>query len=341
MSTYKAIISGHLEFGSPRSYEQVVKQFQHRVLNYYRNDTLLNEEEIFDETSLSLGVPRLIANDCSEKSWRNTINLLKYINEYAVAGNFRAWIIKDGKLFESVVIEPNSDKAAIRHFLKGRELLNEEGMEGEAVKALNRAIEKFSRHALAYERRGYVNLRLGNHKDALYDFTKSIDINPNNPEPYWGRAHIKIHQDDLRGAIADLEQTTKKSIPHQSIYWSARRLKGECHLKLGEYDKAVFEYKMVTKRQFAPNDPNYKWRQTAWSNYGKALLEKGEFAQSIDAFNKALAIEAETNSQDQAEQLLYRGLAKQKAGKSDYQKDLKQAANMGSAKAAELLNELA
>ena len=67
MSTYKSIISGRLEFGSERSYEQVVKQFQHRTLNYYRNATLLDEEEIFDEISRSLSVPRLIVKKLQKK----------------------------------------------------------------------------------------------------------------------------------------------------------------------------------------------------------------------------------------------------------------------------------
>ncbi|MDF1864740.1 MAG: tetratricopeptide repeat protein [Saprospiraceae bacterium] len=342
MSTYKTIISGRLEFGSERSYEQVVKQFQHRTLNYYRNDTLLDEEEIFDEISRSLSVPRLIVKEATEKSWRNTINLLKYINEYAVAGNFRIWVINEGKMVEKVLIEPESDKVAVQSFIKGRELLNEDGKEGEAVKALNRAIDKFERHALAYERRGYVNLRLGNHKDALYDFSKSIDINPNNPEPYWGRAHIKIHNGEINAAIADLELIPKRSIPHQSIYWSAKRLKGECHLKLGEFQKAVLEYKFVTKRHFLESDPNYKWRKLAFSNYGKALLEVGEYSLSINAFNEALAIEASENQKKaQAEQLLYRGMARQKAGQTGFVNDFKEAADMGSEKAAELLEEYA
>lgn len=340
MSTYKTIFSGHLEFGSPRSYEQVLKQFQHRTLNYYRNDILLKEEEIFKESSFSLTVPRLIA-ESAEKSWKNTINLLKYINEFAIAGNFRVWVISEGKLVEAVQIEPDSDKAAVQNFLKGRELLEEDGKENEAIKALNRAIEKFERHALAYERRGYINMRLRNYEDALYDFSKSIDINPNNPEPYWGRTHIKLHKDDIKGAIADLELCTKKSIPHQPIYWSARRLKGECHLKLGEFQKAVFEYKLVTKRKFTETDPNYKWRKLAFANYGKALIEIGEYSQAIDAFNGALAIEAEEGKEQQAEQFLYRGIAKQKAGESGFVNDFKEAANRGSEKAAELLEDCA
>ena len=143
MSTYKIIIAGRLEFGSSRSFEQVLNLFQHRVDNYYRNATLLNSEEIFDEAAHAINVPRFIAPEATEKSWKNTINLLKYINDFAIAGHINVWVIFERKLVEQVCIEPDSDKVAVQSFLKGRELIQAEGMEEEAMKSLNRAIEKF------------------------------------------------------------------------------------------------------------------------------------------------------------------------------------------------------
>lgn len=339
MSIYKSIFSGRLEFGSARSFEKVLKLYQHRTENYYRNDVLLDEEEIFEDGTFSLNVPRLIS-ESSEKSWRNTVNLLKYINEFAVAGNFRVWVIKDRKLIEKVLIEPESDKVAVQAYLKGRELV-QEGMEDEAIKALNRAIEKFERHALAYERRGAVNFMLRNYKDAAYDFSKSIDLNPNNAEPYWGRANVSIKNGDIAGAVSDLGLAAKKSIPHQSIYWKAKRLKAECHLILNEPQKAIFELKLFTKRAFTTDNPNYNWRKNAFYMYGKALLEVGEYSEAIDAFNAALNIEEGKEEASPADQFLYRGIAKQKAGESGFVKDFKEAAGLGSEKAAELLEEIA
>jgi Tfp pilus assembly protein PilF len=61
----------------------------------------------------------------------------------------------------------------------------------EASIALSNAIEKYERHAAAFERRGYVNYKLKNFNDAHYDFSKSIAINPIAPEPFYGRG--KIH----------------------------------------------------------------------------------------------------------------------------------------------------
>ncbi len=339
-TTFKTILSGCLEFGNQRSYEQVLKLFQHRTENYYRNDILINAEEIFHESSYTLDLPRFI-KECPEKSWKNTSNLLGYVAHYAIAGDIRMWVIHEGKLVADQTIEPKGDKSVIQAFMKGRELVQQSGKEEEAMKALNQAIDKFERHGKAYERRGYVNFKLRNYKDAMYDFSKSIDIHPNNPDAYWGRANVQIKNGDLRGAMEDLGMATKTSIPHQPIYWSARRLKGEFHLQLGEFQKAIFELKFVTKRQFASNDPNRKWQKSALFNYGRALFEIGEYSEAVSVFNQTFDINDErSEAPSKADQLLNRGLARQKAGETGFMSDIKEAAQLGSEKAVELLEEL-
>ena len=338
--TYKTIFSGRLEFGSTRSYEKVWKMYQHRVENYYKKDILLNGEEFFSEEDSALSVPRLITQ-ANDKSWKNTMNLLKFIAQYAVAGGLSAWMTDNGKVLKHCLIEPESDKVAVQAFIKGRQLIKETGRESEAKEALSKAIEKFERHALAYERRGFVNFQLRNFKDAEYDYSKSIDINPSNPEPYFGRAYVKLAQEDYDKAIPDLESAIKRSIPLQPIYWKARRVKAECHLKLEQYDKAVFELKLFTKRRFTKENSNYKWRKNAFFNFGLALLKMERYDEAAEAFDAAIQIEQGKEVPTFAEQLLYRGIALQKVGNEAFVKDLREAANQGNERAAELLAEVA
>lgn len=341
-TTYKVILSGCLEFGTQRSFEQVLKFYEHRTENYYRNDVLFKAEELFDEATFSLNIPRYINNECPEKRWKNTLNLLEYVSQYAIAGDLKAWAIEGGKPIVDKVIEPLGDKSATQAFLEGRELLHRNGMEQEAMVALNRAIEKFERHALAYERRGHINFKLRNFDDALYDFTKSIDINPNHPDAYWGRANTYLVKKELNSAIADLEKAIKTSIPHQPIFWSARRLKGEVHLMLGEVKQAIFELKLVTKRKFKADDPNSKWQNRALFNYGKALFEVGEYNDSVAVFDKLLTMEQDGNMiPSKAQQFYYRALAKKQAGEGGYLSDLKEAATLGSEEASAMLETIA
>lgn len=338
--TSKTILSGRLEFGSQRSFEQVVKMFQHRVENFFKQEIfLLPAEEFFREEEYVLDIPRLVTQS-TEKTWRNTMSLLEYVAQYAIAGSIHAWMTEDGAVLEQRLIEPRGDKVAVQSFLHGRELIKEEGMETEAMKSLNQAIEKYARHALAYERRGYVNYLLRNFADAIYDFSKSIDINPHNADPYLGRAMVRIAQGQFRDAIQDLDNTIKNSIPLQPIYWKARRIKGECHLKLEEFDAAVFEYKLVTKREFTPDNPNYKHRKRALLDYGRSLIGGGKYAEAVQVLNASLRLEGEGDERLTTEPLLFRGIALQKAGQKGFENDWKEAANRGSRRAAELLEAI-
>jgi tetratricopeptide (TPR) repeat protein len=313
--TYKTIISGRLEFGNAKTFDKVSKMYQQRIETFYRTAELMFKgEDIFDASTTSLTIPRLVVQ-ATDKSWQNTLDLLDYVVQFAVAGDLRAWMTDNGKVIREALIEPNSDKAAVRAYLAGRELIKKEGREKEAREALSSAIEKYERHALAYERRGYVNFVLKNYADALYDYTKSIDINPNNAAPYFGRAFVKMQQDDLVGAIADFEQAVKRSIPLQSIYWKSRRIKAECHLRLQEFEQAATELKLVVVRTFAKDDSNYKWRQKAWCDFGRALSAIGKHADAVQAFDQALKIEDALRPIAKEDLLQLRELAAQQLSK--------------------------
>ena len=61
---------------------------------------------------------------------------------------------------------------------------------------------------------------------------------------------LAIDKNDHEGAIEDLQQAIKTSIPLQPIYWTARRKKGMCHIALNEYEEAAKDFKFFTNRKF-------------------------------------------------------------------------------------------
>jgi len=342
MSQFKTIFSGCLEFGNERSFFQVEKLFWHRTETYYRNDILLKDEAFFDEANNCFNIERFLTMS-NLKSWRNTINLLEHIAEFAIAGHINAWRTEEGQMLETRLIEPQSDKAAVQAYLKGRDLIVQKGKEDEAMRSLNRAIEKFERHAMAYERRGHVNLLLKNYKDAMYDFSKSIDIYPHNPEPYLGRAYLYQREGAYEKAIADLTLATKCSIPHQPIYWEARRKKAEYFLAINDFESAIKELRLFIKRKFTSDNPNYKYRRPAFSALGRALFETQQYKEAIQAFDTAMAIDEQqaTTTIPVADQLFYRGMARQKIGQKGYEADLEEAADLGCTRAAKQLQAMA
>ncbi len=259
----KLIFKGRLDFGSQRTYDMVLKHWQTRIETYFKSDILFTAEQVFSPDELTLSVPhpqQMVMS--TEKHWRSTTSLLQEVAQYAVMGNLGAWRVESGRILEQIKIEPSSDKASVAMYRQGCALVQEGGMT-EASEALNIAIEKYERHALAYERRGYVNYKLKNFKDALYDFSKSIDLYPNNPEPYYGRGKVKMLKNEWDGAAQDFDHTIKRSLPLQHIYWLARLRKGESLHHGKKYSEAIAELKLFLQRTFAETDPNFRYRSKA------------------------------------------------------------------------------
>ena len=115
VKNFKIIFKGSLEFGSSKSYQKVFQMYERRLETYYKTDILLSAEEMFVEESFCLSLPRVVVYG-PEKKWKATISLFKYLAQYAVAGSLSAWLI-DGKIIESLIIEPHSDKIAVQAFL--------------------------------------------------------------------------------------------------------------------------------------------------------------------------------------------------------------------------------
>lgn len=335
---YKVIIKGFFDFGNPTSYEKAFRTFLQRLEVYYKHDILLKEEESFYPEQTLMEVPRIVTSG-ADKTVRNTVHMLNMMADYAWSGIFNVWVINDkGDLVAAHYIEPRTDRGSVMDYLNGRELMKQHGRENEAIALFNNTLAKFDRHSRALERRAKAYYRLHNYSAAMEDYNRSIEINANSPEPFVGRAILKKENNDFEGAIADLEVALANSIPHQTVYWHARQLKGECHFLRAEFEKAVFDLKFFTKRAFKKDDPNYCHRHSAFRVYGKALLETGAVNDAISAFNNA--IELNENDPGNAETLLYRGIARHRLGSAGFDQDLKAAAKLGSAQAKEFMEKI-
>ena len=100
----KIIFKGCLEFGSEKSYQKVHKMYERRIENYYKNDVLFKEEDLFVETEACVSLPRVVVHSTNKK-WKGTVNLLEYLAQFAVAGQMCGWAIENGKILEHVIIE--------------------------------------------------------------------------------------------------------------------------------------------------------------------------------------------------------------------------------------------
>ncbi|MDQ3140836.1 MAG: tetratricopeptide repeat protein [Bacteroidota bacterium] len=337
---YKVIIQGKLEFGNNRSFQMVQLQYIQRLETLYKREVLFKvPEDIFFVDDFTLMLGRFIGN-ATEKQWKNTVSILEYCAQFSFSGQVNAWLTDNGKIIKYCLIEPLGEKTSVVLYHEGKKKSIEKGEEKEAIRFLTEAIEKHERHSQAYEKRGYLNYHLKNYSDAIYDFKKSISFDNMNSSSHYGLGRTYMVKNDFELAIQCFEDTTKQSIALQPIYWAARRVKGQCHMELKQYDKAAFEYKLFTSRQFATEDSNFKHVSLTWFNYGKALFALGKLDEAIDAFDKSLLSNEEFLKEHKAEMLLQRGIARKAAGKSDYILDLRRAAELGLDSASKMLAEM-
>jgi tetratricopeptide (TPR) repeat protein len=335
----KSIIQGRLEFGNEKSYNLVLGMYGYRTENYYKNDILFKEEDIFFRDGFYLDLKRFVGQ-VTQKSFKNTMNLLGYCAQFAVSGTVDGWLTETGTVIAHSHIEPDSDKAVVQYFLKGKKLVKAKGEQQKALIELTKAIEKYDRHAQAYERRAKVNFILKKYHDALRDYNKSLKIDDTNPAAYYGRAKVHMINGDYAQAVSDFDMATKKSIALQDIYWKARRLKADCHIELKEFDKAAFDLKLLFNRNFPKESANNYWITYNAYRYGRVLLELDENEAAIKAFDKSLEKASSNDKIPEKEKYFYRGIAKKKAGKNGSIKDIKTAKELGFKNADKLTAQL-
>lgn len=287
---YKAIFRGNFQFGTQRSFEKVVQAYTHKVEVLYKGDVLLKAEQIFVEETFSLNLANIVVQG-TEKSVKNTAYLLEALSQFALSGQAWCWMVNEGKCFFSMHIYPSTDKTPIMAYMEGYQLAKEPGKELEALAKFNTAIDKFARHWTAYERKGYVHLLLSDFDNAIESYKQSITIHPDQADAYSGLARVYMQSGKWAAAVEMLDKAIKNSVPHQSVYWQSRRIKGECLVHLKDFDKAHFELNLCIKRQFSPSDSNYAWRKSALLYFSRVLSEQKKEKEAIDIFLKAIETE--------------------------------------------------
>jgi tetratricopeptide (TPR) repeat protein len=335
---FKTIIQGRFEFGNQITYDKVWKGVNARMETHYRNDLILRPEILFVPDTLSMEIPRYVKEHI-EKAYKNMVDMLKYCSQFAVTGTVRAWYLDNGEIIHFDNMEPYSDKSAVQSYIKGRQIIREEGRQKEAIELFDAAIGKYDRHAQAYERRAKTNFLLAKYSDATRDYTKCLGIDPTIASAYYGRGRVHEIAKNYKDAINDFDQAIKKSVALEPVHWKSRRMKGLCHVQLKEWTAAIFELKLFVNRKFKEEDGNLPWMRNALYNYGIACYEAESYKDALEAFTKAEVLPDKKDYVDMSELLRLKGLSKQLAGKSGGLKDIKKSSKMGNAKSKTALKQ--
>ncbi len=261
------------------------------------------------------------------------------------------------KYDQKFIIDPtflSSDDFLIR---KG-ELMNNEGDGQSAFNVFNTAIEKFPNNPEGYFKRGKIFFQFNKFAEALKDLNKAIELG-NNIDYFVTRGIIKIKMGDSKSAIEDLN----KALEIDSTDTNANAYMGIAYSHMEENDLAIHYLKAATRLNGEDYNSQYylglsyfdenkfKEAEQAFSSgiknckepslfplmhemRGNTLVKLGYLEQDIQDFDASIRYAPnDPSSYYEKGKILFK-LRREREGESC----LRQAAQLGSQKAARFLN---
>ncbi len=179
----------------------------------------------------------------------------------------------------------------------GKECINEYS---KAMKIYNRGIAFNKGSAELYWRRGCLYARNENHRMALIDLTKSIELDSlfNDGSPYWDRALSKEELGDTFGALSDFNKALLINPEKENFYL----FRGTLKYRMGDYEGALTDFDDAIKFW----DDYYIAR--SWRSMLRVELKDFDGAM-VDYNYLSFSNEDELNP-DMAWEFRYRGIAK-------------------------------
>ena len=115
----------------------------------------------------------------------------------------------------------------------------------EAIENYDKAIELNPQYADAYYNRGNAELDLSKYKEAIEDYNKAIELNPKYADAYNNRGNAKSYLDDSKEAIADYNKAIELNPQIAEAYINrghAKSALGDRNRTIEDYKKAIEDY---------------------------------------------------------------------------------------------------
>ena len=179
---------------------------------------------------------------------------------------------------EKVVYEKKSNlNTAEEYFYGAYEKLKKGDYYG-AILDFTKSIEINPNNASAYNNRGVAKSDLKDYYGAIVDFTKSIEINPNDAKAHYNRGISKKRSKDYNGAISDYTKAIEINPNNASAYIN----RGAAKNVLKYYNGAISDYNKAI--EINPNDA------TAYYNRGIVKNVLKDYNGAISDFTKTIEI---------------------------------------------------
>src|SRR5258708_18575576 len=157
------------------------------------------------------------------------------------------------------------------------------GEHDRAISDFTRSIELSPQQARAFVGRGYARMRKGDPDGALADYTSAIDLNPRSFLAFYNRAFARKQKGDLDGANATFTQALEIDPADVDACYERGIVRGA----RGDLDGAIADFTKAIEL----NPQHAK----AYANRGIIMLLQGQDAAAQKEFDTALKIENTLN----------------------------------------------
>jgi tetratricopeptide (TPR) repeat protein len=158
---------------------------------------------------------------------------------------------------------------------RGNAFLNQGNLD-EAISDYSRTLEINPNSALAYNGRGDVYLNQGNLDQAISDYSQAIEIDPKFTEAYYNRGTAYMKQGNLEQAVEDFNKALEVNPNYAKAYYN----RGTLYLRQGNLNQAMSDYNRAIEI-----DPAYA---QAYNNRGTIYLNQGNIERAMSDFNNAV-----------------------------------------------------
>ncbi|NMF60513.1 tetratricopeptide repeat protein [Pseudanabaena yagii] len=185
-------------------------------------------------------------------------------------------------------------------FLEVGNLFNSLEQYEEAITDFDKAIELNPNYVKAWFNRGIAKGNLKRHKEAIADFDKVIELNPNHVKGWVNRGTAKGNLQRYEESISDYDKAIQIN-PNYAEAWS---FQGGMKENLQRYEEAIADYDKAIEL-----NPNYA---EAWSFRGDAKENLQRYEEAIADHDKAIEL-----NPNFAQAWSKRGIALTRLGKYD------------------------
>ena len=155
---------------------------------------------------------------------------------------------------------------------------NDEGRHEEAIAEYTKAIELNPDNSTTYNRRGFAYDDLCQYEKAIEDYNKAIELNPGYAVAYNNRGFAYKNLEQYERAIEDYS----KAIELDPSYARAYNNRGRAYTNLKQYEKAIEDYNKAIEL-----DSDYA---IAYSNRGVAYNDLKQYEKAIEDYNRAIEL---------------------------------------------------